>query len=334
MKIAYMSFSDRGFELAQSLSEKLGGTAYRAGEIKGSADLREWTKDHFSEEDAIIFVGAMGIAVRTIAPFIKSKASDPAVVVIDEKALYVIPILSGHLGGANDLTRKIADITGSDCVITTATDINDVFAVDEWSKRQNCVLMEPHRIVGISARLLNGEKVSLYSRWPVTGQVPNGIRLAVAPENADIVLDIYDSHNDSLHLVPKICVLGVGCKKGTAAETIEQRLAEFIDRTGISINAIKSVATIDFKKDEPGLIEFCRNHGWNLLTFSGEELKNVQGSFISSEFVRSVAGVDNVCERSAVCASEGELLACKTSGSGVTLALASEDFEPNWKWRD
>ena len=117
MKLAYLAFSEQGYTLAQKLAAELGGTAYRSGQ---PLSLTEWTEEHFGREEGLVFVGAAGIAVRAISPFVSDKTTDPAVVVIDEKALNVIPILSGHLGGANDLARSIAKATGAGCVITTA----------------------------------------------------------------------------------------------------------------------------------------------------------------------------------------------------------------------
>ena len=349
MELAYLAFSETGYELAGRLSKALGGKAYRsgvAGKDGTAVNLKSWTAEHFKTCDAIVFVGAIGIAVRAIAPHVKSKDSDPAVIVIDERALHVIPILSGHLGGANDLARKIAQITGSDPVITTATDINGVFAVDEWSRRQNCALLEPKKIVGVSGKLLNGAKASVFSAWPVSGEIPDGLRMTDFPLTADIVIDIRrhlsgdtdylagdtDKSPGALHLVPRICTLGVGCRKGTLSGTIETQFESFIKEAGIYPEAINQVATIDLKKDEAGLIEFCSSHGWPLITYSSDDLKKAEGEFTASEFVSSVTGVDNVCERSAVLASGGKLIKAKTSGEGVTMALAAAEYDPDWTW--
>lgn len=346
MKLAYLAFSQTGYELAQRLAGALGGTAYRSGQPDESGrawDLTEWTKDHFGTCDGLVFVGAMGIAVRAIAPFAKDKTADPAVVVIDEKALHVIPVLSGHLGGANDLARRIAGVTGSDCVITTATDINGVFAVDEWSKRQNCELLEPKKIVGISGRLLHGAKVSVYSPYTIEGELPDGVVPADSSADADVTLDIRTADDAALHLVPRICVLGVGCRRETPRETIEAQFAAFINENNIYPQSIRAVATIDLKKDEAGLISFCESHGWPLITFTSEELAQVAGDFTASEFVSSVTGVDNVCERSALLAAGGSdaahitgggLIIRKYAGNGVTLALAAGTYNPNWNWKD
>ncbi len=341
MELAYLSFSDTGYELAQRLSKEFGGEAGRSGQPDKDGkpiSLKGWTKSHFSSCDGIIFVGAMGIAIRAIAPHIKDKTTDPAVIVIDEKAQHVIPVLSGHLGGANDLARKIAAFTGGDPVITTATDLNGVFAVDEWSKHQGCTLIEPKKIVGISGRLLHDANASVYSPWPIAGQAPDGISVTDFPMTADIVLDIRTHGTDpkadkALHLVPNICTLGVGCRKDTPAETIEAHFEAFVKDAGIFAESICQVATIDLKKDEKGLLEFCDKHGWPLVTYSSDALNQVQGDFTASEFVSSVTGVDNVCERSAVLASGGTLIKEKTAGGGVTMALAAREYAPDWTWK-
>ena len=343
MKLSYLAFSKKGYELAKTLAKALGGQAFRSGHADENGKvltLKEWTETHFSTCDGIVFVGAAGIAIRAIAPFVKDKKTDPAVIVIDDMALHVIPLLSGHLGGANDLARHIAEITGGDPVITTATDIGGVFAVDEWSKHQNCELLEPKLIAGISGSLLRGENVSVYSRWAIEGDVPENIRLTDSPAAADIVLDIRNAAGSGrperakrpLHLVPKICTLGVGCRKGILADTMDKQFSKCIAEAGIFAESISRVATIDLKKEETGLLEFCKSHGWPLTAYSSEELGNVAGAFTASRFVSSVTGVDNVCERSAVLASGGPLLKGKTAGSGVTMALAVSDYTPDWTW--
>lgn len=345
MKLAYIAFSDKGFALAEKLAEALGGTAYRSGQPQ---KVNEWTEEQFTADDrpdGIVYVGAAGIAVRAIAPFVTDKAQDPAVIVIDECAYHVIPILSGHLGGANDLARQIASVTGSDCVITTATDVNGVFAVDEWAKRQNCKLIEREKIVNVSSALLAGKTITFFSRWPIEGDVPEGIELIAPAEEGDgmpgysmedlaVIVDLDAKAGHPLHLVPQICILGIGCRKGTTCDTLNERLDLFLEETGIHPAAIRAAATIDIKKDEPGLIEFCEMHGWPLLTYTSEELKQIPGTFTSSKFVSSVTGVDNVCERSAVAATGGKLLQEKMAGDGVTMALAMKAYRPNWTWRD
>ena len=140
-----------------------------------------WTGAQFVQSDALIFVGAAGIAVRAIAPHCKSKTTDPAVVVVDECGRFAVPILSGHLGGANDLARAIAAVCGAVPVITTATDAHGIFAADEWAKHQNCMVLEPERIKLVSGKLLAGQPVYYRADFPVTGTVPSGLFPADSP---------------------------------------------------------------------------------------------------------------------------------------------------------
>ena len=159
MTCAYLAFTDTGLALAKRLAAALPGSVARCGQ--DGTSLAEWTGVQFVQSDALIFVGAAGIAVRAIAPHCKSKTTDPAVVVVDECGRFAVPILSGHLGGANDLARTIAAVCGAVPVITTATDAHGIFAVDEWAKHQNCTVLEPERIKLVSGALLAGKTVAL-----------------------------------------------------------------------------------------------------------------------------------------------------------------------------
>ena len=278
----------------------------------------------------LIFVGAVGIAVRAIAPHCKSKAADPAVVVVDEGGNFAVPLLSGHLGGANALARALAKACGAVPVITTATDVNGLFAVDLWAKAQNCAVLEPERIKRVSGALLAGQTVRYWSPWPVAGEAPAGVKKTDAPEAADFALTL-TPQGEALHLVPRIGVLGVGCRRGTTAQQLEEAFAAFCAASGLSPAAVCAAASIDLKKDEPGLAAFCKAHGWPITFYPADELRAVPGQFTPSAFVASVTGVDNVCERSAVKASGGTLLLPKTASGGVTLALAVRPFAPDWR---
>ncbi len=173
---AFLSFSRRGETLARDLCAALGGTVDRAGK-DGTVSLSQWTAEHFSAGQDLVFVGAVGIAVRAVAPHLKSKASDPAVVAVDELGRFAIPVVSGHLGGANDLARTIGALCGALPVITTATDLNGLFAVDDWARRQGCLIPQPHKIKTVSARMLEGEPVRIRSLLPVRGTPPQGVTL-------------------------------------------------------------------------------------------------------------------------------------------------------------
>jgi len=306
--IHLISFTDRGQRLAEQLAEHLGGQALRCGQ---GQSLTDWTKECFRTGNALIFVGAAGIAVRAIAPYIQSKTTDPAVVVVDEGGQFAVPILSGHLGGANDLARRIAARCGAQAVITTATDVNHVFAIDEWAGRQNCAVLNPERIKNVSGTLLAGGRVEISTRWPIAGNPPDGV---------------------TLKLVPQIVTLGVGCKRDTPLKALEEAFSALLAREKICEKAVCRVCSIDLKKDEPGLLAFCEQHSLPFVTFPAGELAAVEGDFPASGFVREVTGVDNVCQRAAVLGSGGRLIGTRYVGGGVTMALAEES--PDWRWKD
>lgn len=327
MKLAFLAFTEKGFALAGSLAEALGGSAARCGRPDS---LSSWTQKHFAEADGLVFVGAVGIAVRAIAPFIEKKWKDPAVVAVDECARFAVPLLSGHLGGANRLARAIGEVCGAQPVITTATDVNGVFAVDEWASCQGMAVVDPQHIKHISGRLLAGDSIRVYSACPIEGECPPGVQhtetlpadVAVSVRREEVVLS----------LAPKTVVLGVGCRKGTPRSTIEAVLERFLQQSGLQIEAICTVASIDLKKEEPGLVEFCRRHGWPFETRTAEQLRQTPGDFTPSVFVQGVTGVDNVCERSAAAVSGGSVFLKKFAADGVTMAAAEKPFRLNWNW--
>jgi cobalt-precorrin 5A hydrolase len=198
MQVRIISFTDRGQQLAELLADRLCGTATRCGR---DCSLAEWVRDAFDSADALIYVGAVGICVRTIAPYIKSKTRDPAVVVIDETGRYVIPVLSGHLGGANDLARRIARLTGAEPVITTATDLAHAFSVDAWARIQGCVVENPGRIKYVSSKILAGDDIVIASEYPISGEVPEHV----------IVRECRDAESRNTCIRGRNCCPGMHC---------------------------------------------------------------------------------------------------------------------------
>lgn len=329
MKLELIAFTQRGMALAQRLAEALSGCGHQAACTRDGLKAEEWAGRAFSRSDGLIFVGAAGIAVRAIAPHLLHKSTDPAVVVLDEGGQFVIPILSGHLGGANDLAREIAALINATPVITTATDVNGVFAVDQWARRQGLIVCNPEGILSISSRLLAGETVGFFSPWPIAGEVPRGLCL-VSREEAQVVLDLHRPERDALWLCPKGLRVGMGCRRGTPVSVLRTLLEEILTEKDIPRKAVSALCTIGLKKDEPGLQELARELGVPLTTYSAQELAQVPGDFTPSPFVEQITGVDNVCERAAL-ASGGTLLRKKTAKDGVTVALAMEELHLTWK---
>lgn len=323
--IRILSFTDRGEALAGRLASILPAKADRG------IPAADWTKQHFPTARALVFIGAAGIAVRSAALYLRSKAEDPAILVLDEDGRFVVPLLGGHLGGANELARKIAGLLGAQAVITTATDTAGVFAVDEWARCQGLALLEPERILPVSSALLRDGNITVTSDFPIQGASPSGVRTG---EGGEVLVSLHTDDSQALHLVPRIGALGIGCKKGIRAETIETVFAAFLKEHRLSEKCITGVYSIDRKAKEPGILSFCRRHGWPFTTFSAEELSAVPGSFSASSFVLDAVGVDNVCERAAVLGSGGKLAAPKYTGNGVSLALAEAPFAPDWRWKN
>ena len=241
-----------------------------------------------------------------------------------------MPILSGHLGGANDLARRIAALIGGEAVLTTATDVNGVFAADQWARRQGLLVPWPERILGVSSRLLAGETLSFWSRWPVSGTCPAGLVWGER-DRADVVVDWTPPRPEALWLCPWTLRAGVGCRRGTSKEAIRALFDRMMNGLGLPARAVGAVCSIDLKADEPGLLAFSRSLGLPLTVYPAGQLARVEGSVSPSHFVAQVTGVDNVCERAAL-AEGGVLLKSKTVQDGVTLALAGT--EPNLDWRE
>lgn len=329
MKIGLICFTQRGAGLSQRLADCLAAPGREIAQARGfgpdKTDLRAWTGAAFSGLDAAIFIGAAAIAVRMIAPFVSSKVTDPAVLVLDEAGRFVVPILSGHLGGANALAIEVAEKTGAVPVITTATDTRGLFAVDTWAKSQGLSIRNPGRIKTVSAKLLAGEAVRVRSDFPLEGPLPRGVTLAEA--ECDVRISVHtDAENRALHLIPKCLALGLGCRRDTPVETIADAVYRLLEKHAIDFSALRGVFTIDLKADEPGLLAFCQTRSLPLTAYPAKTLAAVPGDFTASPFVLDTTGVDNVCERAAVLGSGGgALLVHKTAENGVTLALALAD---------
>ncbi len=328
MKVGILAFSETGLALGERLMEYFTAKADDASVTHcKNGGLAAWAELHFVSDEALVFIGSAGLAVRAIAPYLKSKTTDPAVVVVDELKTYSISLLSGHLGGANELAVEVARILDAIPVVTTATDLHGVFAVDTWAKKQGLAIMNPERIKWVSSRLLAGETIRLKSKFPVAGELPKGIELT--EDSGDILVTYRTRGNaEALRLVPPVVTLGVGCKRDTDAETIENAFSLTLAKASCHPAAVKRVCSIDLKANEPGLLDFCLRHALPYRTFSAKELADVPGKFRGSAFVKSVTGVDNVCERSAVLGSGvgGKLLTQKDVGHGVTMALAVEPY--------
>ena len=302
--------------------------------------LTEWTGEQMKKRRSLLFIGACGIAVRAIAPFLTDKLNDVPVLVMDEQGCFVIPVLAGHVGGANELAVSLAERMGSTPVITTATDLNHCFAVDLFARRNALHIVNKDGIAKVSSRILAGEEVTMaveegHLREEEAGipgekrlleeiNVPEGIRLVSTESLADVlVAPASYGQGRLLTLRPKEYVIGIGCKRGKAAEQINQFVNRVLKESGISMEQVAAFVSIDRKKDEEGILWMSSHYGIPFVTYSAEELQQVEGTFHASEFVKSQVGVDNVCERAALRFSgpDGMLITGKQAEDGITAAI-------------
>ncbi len=406
-RVLLVTCSVRGYATMQKLAKKLEAIpgAEIITKVKCEAlpdvSMRETVKacvdEYFGEVDAIVFVTASGIAVRSVAEHLAHKSEDPAIVCMDECGKHVISLVSGHAGGANALTQMLADVMWATPVITTATDVEGRFSVDDYARKHNLVVTDWEKAKAISAEVLAagaepvwmdarksageadrvdaresaseadrvdiresaGEADRVDERESVgeadrvderesageadrvdergsageadrvderesAGEIGSGSPLETGCEVGvgkglgyrigeriqctmnigayQVIVTPEKTITDAktLQLVPRCIVAGVGCKKGTPVDKIEHAVQDAFAKAGLRMEALCAVASIDLKKEEAGLQEFCKTRNVPFETYTAEELQAVPGTFSASEFVSGVTGVDNVCERSAV----------------------------------
>lgn len=334
MNISIISFTDRGRQLSKRIAHSLPEaqvTQYgRAEGFAPFASVSAFAQRAMVQDDAIVFVGATGIAVRAIAPYVRGKDVDPAVVVIDENGKFVISLLSGHIGGANRLTETLARALRAIPVITTATDGRGVFAADDWAVQHGCVVRNTGCIKHISGALLRGETVGLQCDFPIFGTLPDGITTEETPENG-IEISTFERENHpfvhTLQLVPRVVHVGVGCRRNTPPEKLKNWMEQLLRDRMIDRRAVASVASIDLKADEPAVLQLAQ--AWHVPAqfFTAQELEQVSGDFPASDFVRRTTGTDNVCQRAAArAAGEGRCLLPKMAHDGMTVSIYCEDW--------
>lgn len=335
MKVALFAYSRQGCKTARQVVEYFHHDEVRPFtmarfEEPGFASIERPSKPFygpiFEWADAMVFVGSVGIAVREIAPFVKDKRTDPAVISMDELGTFVIPLLSGHIGGANELALKLAETLAATPVITTATDINKKFSVDAWAARQGLAITNMHEAKSVSAAILE-HPVPLTSRFPIVTNLPAGV---VAGDCGEIGICISHLREKpfahTLLLVPPVLHLGIGCRRGAPVENFREAVDAVLKEHSIHPKAIRQVTSIDLKSNEEGLSAFCQERELPAVFYSTDQLREVPGEFTASSCVLRVTGVDNVCERSSMIGAE-KLLVKKTIHNGVTVAIAMTNWE-------
>jgi len=343
MLAAVFSFTKRGRDLAKKIGYFLNSVGYQAVvwtmpkyEIEGAVgyptDYRQVAAEAMQKCQAIVFVGATGICVRAIAPYLRDKTVDPAIISVDERANFIIPLIAGHIGGANEIARQMATYIGATACVTTATDVNGLFAVDEWAARNNIAIGNMTAAKELATALVNGEGVGLVKddTFTIKGALPKLVSMSDACP-VGMALTVFDNvapFATTLQLFPKAVHLGIGCKRNTPLEKIEALVLMVMQELQLDMRSVKALASVDLKKDEQGLLAFAEKYGIEAHFYTAEELNAVEGEFSVSSLVQRVVGVGNVCERSAVKDSNyGKVLLHKTSLNGVTCAIAVEHMQ-------
>lgn len=315
-------------EKGSRLAERLKGLYSHVKILKFKSEV---IPEIWNKYKNLIFIMAMGIVVRTIAPLIKDKRTDPAVIVLDEKGRFIISLLSGHLGGANELAKRIAGFLGGEAVITTASDINNLTSIDLWAKEKGLIIENEKSLPEIATRLINNGFINVYSEVEI--ELPPEFLKVSEPDSADLVITNKDSgfmiQDSRLLLRSRNLIVGIGCNSGTSEQEIEDAVRKVFSEKGFSFHSIHSIATIDRKTSEPGLMEFAKKHGLEIISFNAEELNaivNLQPSaFSQSLTVFNVTGAYGVAEPAAILASGAkELLIPKQKIGNVTVAVAEK----------
>ena len=315
MKKTAICFTENG----RAVLDKLNSAAIAAGiepVIISDDPLEVFVQKGFEENNALIFTGAVGIAVRAIAPYVKDKLADSPVIVIDDGADFVIPVLSGHAGGANKIAQTIASLIDAVPVITTSTDVNSAFSADVFAIENNLRIRNRDGIKKVSSKAIRDKAVTISIKdYPPAGRVDV------------IVADETDREYDLL-LSPKRYVVGIGSRKGKDPDELEDFVLSTLEDNGIDINDVYALATIDLKENEPALVRLRDRYRIPLIAFEAAVLEKAEGDFSSSGFVKDTVGVDNVCERAAALAAGAgaHLTVRKIKKDGMTFAVAEKRF--------
>lgn len=291
----------------------------------------------------LVVIVSLGAVIRMIAPLLKDKKTDPGIVVIDDKGENAISVLSGHLGGANELTREVAAVIGARPIITTASDVQKTIPVDLFGRRFGWEWEEESedKLTPVSASVVNEEQVAIIQEsgerewWLYDSPLPDHFRVYSSvqeamkdqPQAALVITHRLLAKEEQAILKngvlyrPKVIVLGMGCNRGTQLEEIEAVVQATLEELGLSIRSVKAVASIDLKRDEAGLLDLCRKYQWEFVTYSPQQLNQVSLQE-PSETVYKYTGAYGVSEPAAkLYGNTSHLLINKKKSGNVTISV-------------
>jgi cobalt-precorrin 5A hydrolase len=346
MTLAIIAITPGGAELARRLHQQV-----EEAELWLPDKFRQADDAHYFEErladllprlfqrvDGLICIMATGIVVRLLGAQLRGKDQDAAVVVCDEKGEFAISLISGHLGGANELAEEVAELLGGRAVITTATDVNQLPAFDEVARRNNMAVEPLERIKLLNSLLLEQKKIILVDAEGAVADayldVPGVTRaknfLTALQQQSDGLVFVSNRYlpqlitqHNLLALRPRNLVVGVGCNRGTSAMEIETVIHETLQNAFLAFASVGAIASIDAKQDEAGLLQFAEKYRLSCHFFSAAELNTINVPTPPSAAVQQAVGANGVCEPAALKASaDGRLLVTKKKSGNVTVAVA------------
>lgn len=334
MKIAIISVSDKGYELSLKLKEKLDQDSTIIKNDLFHKNVKKIFPILFYEYDAIIAIMASGILIRSIAPLVESKTSDPAVLNIDDKGNFVISTLSGHLGGANSLTQKVAELIDATPVITTSTDVNKKLGIDVIARDLYFEIDNTSEILYFNKAVLDGNEISFTVNpnanfdylYDYLNENALKINISISYSSKispDEIFAEVDGHE--ITLKKRKLVVGIGCRRGKECVKIHDGLKKSFDDLNLPLSRIDMFSSAEIKKDEIGLLELSDKMGIPINFVDLERMKMFESKDIQkSEFVKSKFGIYGVCEPSALITAgfDSKLIYKKTSYNGVTIAVA------------
>ena len=335
--IGVISISKQGNTLAANIKNLLGNcTCYTLSKWKAegfsvvNGTLKDFCKELFDKYDSLVFIMATGIVVRSIAPWLKDKTTDPAIVVIDDRGKHVISLLSGHLGGANALSTKIAALISATPVITTASDINQLPSVDMLAQSKGLLIDSMEKAKTITAMIVNHQQVDLVDDTGIF--TPNTLPATKDVCEGKIIVSnkiITSQSIPYVKLIPKNIILGVGCRKNTDAQKLLLFIKDAIRHFQIDERSIKTMASISIKKNEEAILKAAENLNCALQFFNTETLQKVDYLFEGSDFVQATVGVGSVSTTSAYVAGNktGTFIVKKQVKEGMTLSIFEQNTE-------
>lgn len=319
-----LTYSKAGYQLALRIGKSLEVEIYSKEKEKFSS--REVVKEAFEKKVPLVFISATGIAVRTIAPFLRGKEWDPPVLVMDDQGKYVLSLLSGHLGGANALALDLEKITGAKAIITTATDNRGYEGLDLYARRMGFAYESIHDLTPITGAMVDKKKIFVYNPW--------NFPLAKYPyftenpeEETDYCLAITEkgkldlAYKKMAYLRPKILHLGLGCRKGASYSLLKSFLRDSLEKYNLSPKSIQDLGSISIKKEEPAFLELKKDLACPFYFFSAEDLAPFEDQVTGSDFVKKTVGVSSVSATAALKLG-GQLIVDKERRDGFTLSIS------------